>query len=71
MTTHPLRERVDRNIDAVVEAPAQVRRVERRVNHESDLFLGGDFGDCLEIEYVEARITDEFTVNEARVVLDS
>ena len=57
------------DVDAEIERPAKVRRIESRIYHERYVMIRRNLYNRFEIENVEPGIADEFAVNQARVVL--
>src|SRR5688500_11349643 len=58
VAAHELRERVNNNVGAVVDRPAEIRGGERVVDNERNVVLVGDVCNRLDVEDVAARIAD-------------
>ena len=70
MSSHPLGHRMDDDVCAMIEAPAQIRCVECGIDHQRDLLGFRYFADGLQVHDVQAGIANEFSVDHPGVVLD-
>ena len=70
MTAEELRRRVDDDVGAELDRPAQVRRGDGRVDDERDPGVVGDVGEALEVGDGARRVGHDLGVDQLRVRAD-